>query len=149
MLNIAGADAFINCWDDKAYWSFWRPITAIRDGDDDGNPKTEGDSSWTPLLAAAAVSRPSVRLQLRHRRVHAYRRSLLRQEEADLQTWSGIAPDVPDVTRDYEQFTDVIDDTIDARVYQGIHFRTADIQGAEIGKDVARWLDKHYFQPVK
>jgi hypothetical protein len=52
------------------------------------------------------------------------------------------------VTRDYERFTDVIDDTIDARVYQGIHFRAADVQGAEIGKDVAHWLDKHYFQPV-
>jgi hypothetical protein len=45
--------------------------------------------------------------------------------------------------------SDVVDDTIDARVYQGIHFRAADVQGAGIGKDVAHWLDKHYFQPVK
>lgn len=52
-------------------------------------------------------------------------------------------------TRSYRQFTDVIDDTIDARVYIGIHFRAPDVQGAEIGKDVARWLDQHYFQPVK
>ena len=54
-----------------------------------------------------------------------------------------------DVTRTYDQFADVIDDTIDARVYQGIHFRAADVQGAGIGKDVAHWLDKHFFQPVK
>jgi len=40
-------------------------------------------------------------------------------------------------------------DTIDARVYIGIHFRAPDVQGAEIGKDVARWLVKNYFQPVK
>ncbi|MND08801.1 hypothetical protein D3C83_316830 [compost metagenome] len=53
------------------------------------------------------------------------------------------------MTRDYERFTDVIDDTIDARVYQGIHFRAADVQGAEIGKDVAHWLETHYFEPVK
>jgi hypothetical protein len=52
------------------------------------------------------------------------------------------------VTRVYERFTDVVDDTIDARVYQGIHFRAAEVQAAGIGKDVARWLDKHYFQPV-
>ena len=38
MLNLAGADALINCWDDKAFWNFWRPITAIREGDADGNP---------------------------------------------------------------------------------------------------------------
>ena len=49
MLNMAGADALINCWDDKAFWSFWRPITAIRTGNDDGNPRTVGDSGWTPL----------------------------------------------------------------------------------------------------
>jgi hypothetical protein len=55
---------------------------------------------------------------------------------------------VPNVTRVYERFTDVVDDTIDARVYQGIHFRAADVQGAGIGKDVAHWLDKHYFQSV-
>ena len=54
-----------------------------------------------------------------------------------------------DVTRNYERFTDVVDDTIDARIYQGLHFRAADAQAAGIGKDVAHWLDKHYFQPVK
>ena len=52
-------------------------------------------------------------------------------------------------TRHYDQFTDVIDDTIDARVYRGIHFRAPDVQGAEIGKDVARWLDQHFFEPEK
>jgi hypothetical protein len=55
----------------------------------------------------------------------------------------------PDVTRSYERFTDLVDDTIDARVYEGIHFRTADEQGAWIGKRVARWLDKHFFQRAK
>ncbi len=55
----------------------------------------------------------------------------------------------PNPTRDYGQFKAVVKDTIDARVYQGIHFRTADVQGAALGKDVAHWLDKHYFQPVK
>jgi hypothetical protein len=54
-----------------------------------------------------------------------------------------------DQTRSYRQFTDVIDDTIDARVYLGIHFRTPDVQGAEIGKDVARWLDQHFLRPVR
>ena len=59
-----------------------------------------------------------------------------------------IAPDVPDVTRDYTRFTDVVHDTIDARVYQGLHFREAELQGAEIGKSAARWVDRHFFQPV-
>nr|MBA3431167.1 vanadium-dependent haloperoxidase [Actinomycetota bacterium] len=50
MLNMAGADALINCFDDKAYWSFWRPITAIRNGDTDGNPHTAADPGWTSLV---------------------------------------------------------------------------------------------------
>jgi hypothetical protein len=58
------------------------------------------------------------------------------------------SPSTPDV-RSYERFTDLVDDTIDARVYQGLHFRAADEQGAWIGKQVARWLDKHFFQPTK
>ena len=52
------------------------------------------------------------------------------------------------VTRPYERYTDVVDDTIDARVWQGIHFRSSDEDGARLGKNVARWLDEHYLEPV-
>ncbi len=55
---------------------------------------------------------------------------------------------VPDQTRDYERFTDVVEDTIDARMYLGIHFRAPDVQGAGIGRDVANWLEQHFFEPV-
>jgi hypothetical protein len=58
------------------------------------------------------------------------------------------SPPAP-VTRHYERFSDVVDDTIDGRVYLGIHFRSADEQGAGIGKDVAHWLDKNFFQPTQ
>lgn len=59
-----------------------------------------------------------------------------------------IVAGVPNLTRTYRHFTDVVDDTMDARVYQGIHFRTADVQGAGIGKNVARWLSRHFLRPV-
>jgi ribosomal protein S19 len=55
---------------------------------------------------------------------------------------------VPTVTRQYHLLTDVVDDTIDARVYQGIHFRSADVQGARIGKQVAEWVNNNAFRPV-
>ena len=51
----------------------------------------------------------------------------------------------PDVTRTYKRFTDVIKDTIDPRIWLGIHFRTPDVQGAELGEDVADLLDRRYF----
>ena len=51
MLNLAGADALINCWDDKEFWHNWRPVTAIQLGDDDGNRRTVGDAAWQPFIS--------------------------------------------------------------------------------------------------
>jgi hypothetical protein len=51
-------------------------------------------------------------------------------------------------TRRYRRRSDTVDDTIDARIYSGIHFRTADVHGAVLGKKVAHWLDKNFFQPA-
>jgi hypothetical protein len=53
------------------------------------------------------------------------------------------------VTRSYGRLTDVVDDTIEARVLQGIHFRSADEQGAKIGQNVADWLNSNFFRPVR
>ena len=52
-------------------------------------------------------------------------------------------------TLEYEHFRDMWEDTIDARVYQGIHFRSPDEAGVQIGRDVARWVEKHALQAVK
>jgi hypothetical protein len=153
MLNLAGADSLINCWDDKAHWSFWRPITAIRLGDQDGNPKTTADPSWTPLSAVPATGNPPY--PDHPSGYNCVTGGFMHTAAA----FFGKKPIVFDMvrivageanqTRTYRQFTDVVDDTIDARVDIGIHFRAPDVQGAEIGKDVARWLVKNYFQPVK
>ena len=81
MTNLAGADAAIGCWNEKYRWNFWRPITAIREADTDGNPATTADPAWLPLfdpstpvapgappLVTPRVPRPPVRPPLRHRR---------------------------------------------------------------------------------
>ena len=56
LLDIALADAGISCWETKNFYDFWRPVTAIRAGDSDGNPLTAGDPNWTPLWATPAFS---------------------------------------------------------------------------------------------
>ena len=147
MLNVAGADGLINCWNDKAHWSNWRPITAIREGDNDGNPSTVGDPGWTPLIATPPYPEHASGYNCETSAFMHTAEAFFGRGKTEFSVVR-IVPGVPNVTRNYERFTDVIDDTIDARVYQGIHFRAADVQGAEIGKDVARWLDHHYFQPV-
>jgi hypothetical protein len=52
------------------------------------------------------------------------------------------------VTRSYERITAPLPDTIDARIFEVIHFRAADVQAVGLGKKVARWLERNYFQPV-
>ena len=148
MLNMAGADGLINCWSDKAAFSFWRPITAIHNGDDDGNARTAGDTGWTSLLATPPYpDHPSgyncVTSAMMHTAEDFFGRSKSTFNVVR------IVPNEANVTRVYKQFADVIEDTIDARVYEGIHFRTAEIQGAEIGEQVADWIDDHYFEPVE
>ena len=64
MLNLSGADAAINCWNDKYHFDFWRPWQAIREADVDGNPATEPDPTWTPLLTAPYPEHPSGHLCL-------------------------------------------------------------------------------------
>ena len=51
LANLSVADALITSWDSKKFYVFWRPITAINEGDNDGNPRTAGDVTWLPLLA--------------------------------------------------------------------------------------------------
>ena len=57
MLDLSAADALINTWNDKYYWNWWRPITAIRHPDD-GNPTTISDPTWTPLFSTGFPTSP-------------------------------------------------------------------------------------------
>ena len=148
MLNTAGADTLITCFSNKAWWSNWRPITAIQLGDEDGNSRTEGDAGWLPRNAAPPYpDNPSGYNCITSAWMYTARDFF----GTDRLTFSlvSIVPNQPDATRVYRRFTDVIDDTIDARVYEGLHFRSADTQAAGLGKAVARWLDDRYFQPVR
>ena len=148
MLNLATADSVINCFDDKGFWNFWRPVTAIHEGDNDGNHKTVGDPAWTPLLPAPPYSEHPSGYNCVSAAYMNAAKAFFGTDKMDFSVVK-MAPGVPDVTLDYTRFTDVVDDTIDARVYQGLHFREAEIQGAGIGENVARWLDRNFLQPVK
>jgi hypothetical protein len=148
MLNIAGADSLINCWDDKAFYNFWRPITAIRLGDTDENPRTVADSGWTSFSPAPPYpDHPSGYNCVAGGFLYTAKEFFDRNKFAF--SVVRVAPNVPNVIRDYTRFTDVAEDTINARLYQGIHFRSAEEQGAKIGKNVANWLDEHFFEEVE
>lgn len=147
MLNMAGADALINTWNDKAAWMFWRPITAIHEGDTDGNRLTVGDPTWTPLTATPGYPENTSGYNAITAAFMLTAEAFFGKGETDF-SLVRIASGQENVTRQYVHFRDVIDDTIGGRIYQGIHFRSSEVQGAGIGQDVAQWLEKYYFQPA-
>ena len=145
MLYLTAIDAGISCHNDKSRWLFWRPITAIREADIDGNPATDADRQWLPLL----INPPFPE----HPSGHACATSSIVRTLRDFfgtnrMSFSAFSA-VSGTTRSFTRFSQAIKEVIDARVYAGIHFRTADIQGARLGKKVARWRDRHHFQPAR
>ena len=157
MENLAAADASIGCWNDKYYWQFWRPITAIREADTDGNPATEADPTWLPLFdpttpicnAPSLVTPPFPDHPSGHAcNTSAFIHTLQNFFGTDRIAVSAFSNKSCSF-RSFDRFSDVLKEVIDARVWAGIHFRTADTQGAVLGKKVAHYLQKHYFQPVR
>jgi len=156
MENLAAADASIGCWNDKYYWQFWRPITAIREADTDGNPATGADPTWLPMFdPATPVCNPPLLVTPPfpdHPSGHACNTSAFVHTLQNFFGTDRIAVSVFSnkscTWRSFDRFSDILKEVIDARVWAGIHFRTADTQGAVLGKKVAHYLKRHYFQPV-
>ena len=145
MTTISTADSLIACWENKDTYLSWRPLTAIRDTTDDGNPLTEPDPTWTSLVANPGYpDHPSGFNCIVSGTMNAARAFFGTNRMEFSLTSVGANP----VTRDYKQLSGPIKDAIDGRVYIGIHFRSADEQGAWLGKKVANWATKHFFQPV-
>jgi hypothetical protein len=143
MLYLTAADALISVWDDKAHYMFWRPVMAIPRADTDGNPRTEREDGWTPLITTPPYPE--------HPSGHA---GLSGSIVATLQDFFGTDhigwtdTNNAGFTRSFTRFSDAIEEIIDARVWSGIHFRNADEQGARIGRRVANFRERHYFRPV-
>jgi hypothetical protein len=135
------ADALIAVWRDKAQYSFWRPLTAIHQADADGNPATEADPDWAPLISAPPYPDHPSGLS-----------ALGAAAAASLQGFYGTdavafgATSAAGETQSYMAFSEAADQIVEARVWSGIHFRFADEQGASIGRHVARYGDRHAFR---
>ena len=140
----AGADSDIACWEAKYHYNFWRPFPAIVNGDLDGNAATHGDGAWRPLLATP----PHPDYPSGHSSNSSAMGTVLRQllgDDPGVQiqlTFFG-------ATRQWQTFEEAVDEVIEARIYSGIHFRTADDVGAKLGRKVAHFVMTHALRPPK
>jgi len=144
LMNIAEADAIICCWQAKYTYVFWRPVTAIRLADMDGNDATVADPTWTPLLITPAHPEyPSG-----HSTASGASSVVLAAFFGDNNDFSVTSEFTPGVTRYFSSFSGAELEVRDARVFGGIHFRTACIDGQALGKRVAAYALANALQPI-
>jgi hypothetical protein len=144
VVNAAAADALVACWRVKYDHPFWRPSTAIAAAEDDGNPATSADPSWTPLIANPAYPEyPSGHACL----TGAVSSGLAHLFGADAIDFE-VSSLVTGTTRTFTTAQALDQDAMNGRVWLGIHFRKAMVDGNQLGHEVADWALDRYFQPV-
>jgi membrane-associated phospholipid phosphatase len=136
LLNVAVADAVIACWDAKYHFVAWRPITAIRLGDTDGNPNTVVDAGWTPLL----ITPPHPEYPSGHSTTSGAAATVLAHFFGEDSSFTADSDVMLGVTRSFSSFSAALDEIANARVYGGIHFRSACVDGLVTGQRVANYI---------
>ena len=138
LVYLAVADASIACWDAKYTHNNWRPEPAIRNGDFDGNDLTAGDATWTPLFTTP----PHPEYPSGHSTNSSAMATIL-ELLFDDNPGVPLVVTISGITRQWDTFGAGVEEVIEARIYSGIHFRTADEVGARLGRQVARFVSTH------
>jgi hypothetical protein len=145
LMNVAGSDALIVGWGAKYAIQHWRPETAIRNADSDGNDATSADPAWEGLRSPTPA----------HPEYPSGHALFTGAVEVVLRDFFGtdqmsITVNNPDekITRKFESFSQIAKSVEDARVWAGIHFRSADIDGSEMGRRVAEYVLKNCMRSI-
>ena len=146
MVSVASADAIIGCFEAKYHYAFWRPITAIRAGDTDGNDATVSDPNWIHLLAATP-NHPE------YPSAHSCATTAYAQVMARFLNTQQIDFTMPSITglgdRHFDSVKDLEYEVTNARVWGGIHYRAAIEDGSQLGMKVAHQLLAHNFHKAQ
>jgi hypothetical protein len=154
LLNLAMADGYIASWEAKYHYNFWRPVTAIQEGDNDGNPSTVGDPNWTPLQPTYPI--PD------HDSAHSVEGGAAAEvlEEffgTDAIAFTACSLSVPEgsrcneaspVIRSFTSFSEAADENGLSRILIGIHFRHAVDEGIQHGRKIGKRAVGQFLRPV-
>ena len=157
LMDLTAADALITTWADKYYYNFWRPRAAIRQADTDGNPDTVPDPNWEPmfhptldpaiggvgpsLITPPYPDHPSGATSYASASMNALAAFFGTDELPFFATSSRF----PGELRTFTRFSDVTNEVLEARIYAGIHFRNPDVQSADLGREIVRYAQTHWF----
>jgi hypothetical protein len=142
---MATADAAIAVFDAKYAFEFWRPVTAIRNGDIDGNDATERDAGWESFIATPMHPEYPCAHCVFQGSSTAVLRALYGDTVARFTLTSTTAPGI---SRSFDRLSDLVADVINARVYDGVHFRASGAAGAELGRQIGEYTVQNFLKPL-
>ncbi|NJM61989.1 MAG: phosphatase PAP2 family protein [Oscillatoriales cyanobacterium RU_3_3] len=140
LLNITLADAAISCWDTKYHYNFWRPITAIRQADSDNNPNTTADAQWTPLLENPPFSEYTSGHSTFSGAADAVMNSVFGSDYG----FGDRGDRTINTLRTYENFSEAADESGISRIYGGIHFMSANVDGLNAGRNLGNYVVRNF-----
>jgi hypothetical protein len=145
-LNLSFADSAIAFYDAKYTYKLWRPVTAIRLADADGNAQTTADPTWLPLAGntPADPSYPGA-----HSTISAAGAAVLKSFYGDGQHFSVTSTALPGVTRSFTSFSGAMTEAGLSRIYAGVHTRIDHVAGIKLGGDVAEFVLHNALLPAQ
>lgn len=147
LFSMGMVDCGIAFFDAKYKYEFWRPITAIRNGDIDGNPATERDASWEPIDATPLHPEYPCAHCVQSSTAAAVIQGLLGSDEIpEVALTSPFAPGVAHRFTSLRAFTDEV---ANARIYAGFHYRFSTIAGREMGQKIGTYVIESMTQPAQ
>jgi hypothetical protein len=147
LLNMGIANTFINDWDAKFTYNFWRPITAIRNGDRDENDATERDPSWMPLNATPMHPEYPSQAAIVAGVAVAVLEAVFGPNPA-LPVTATDAND-PNLKREFTHIAQMAQEMKNVRVWGGIHFRNSLDVGEDMGRKIAAYLVDNALKPAR
>lgn len=154
LINLAQADGCIVCWNAKYQYNFWRPITAIQEGDWDGNEATVPAPDWTPLGAPGSTVRPDFTPPFpSYPSGHgtfggAVFRLLTRFYGTDAISFSSGSDETPNVRRTFPSFSAADEENALSRVYLGVHWIFDQRAGQASGREIAEFIFRSALRPL-
>lgn len=145
LFSIATADAAVAIFDAKYKYNFWRPVTAIRNGDIDGNKATQRDPAWEPFISTPMHPEyPCAHCTFQSTAASALEAFF----GSDAATFKLTSTSAPGVTRGFSKLSDYVAEVINARVYDGVHYRTSGEAGAAMGRKIGAYTIQNYLKPL-
>lgn len=147
ILNMAEADANIAAFDGKYFYNYWRPITAVRMADADGNPDTQGDALWTLL---GNVTPPVPDYPSNHAADGGAAAELLKLYFGrDNFTFTCNSNTMAGTSRSFTSLSQAAAEVSLSRIYVGYHFRNAVVAGEDLGRKIGKWVFENSLLAIK